>query len=91
MIKVIVPFPSHEEQIAISNVLNRLDSKIELNHAMNCSLEAVGAALFRRWFVDFEFPNQEGKPYKTTGEKCNTTKNCKWRYPKTGQLNGLVT
>lgn len=82
LIKVIVPFPSHEEQIAISNVLNRLDSKIELNHAMNCSLEAVGAALFRRWFVDFEFPNQEGKPYKTTGGKMQYNEELQMEIPE---------
>ena len=34
---------------------------------MNRTLEAVGEAVFKRWFVDFEFPNQEGKPYKSTG------------------------
>jgi type I restriction enzyme S subunit len=34
---------------------------------MNKTLEAVGEAVFKRWFVDFEFPNQEGKPYKSSG------------------------
>jgi type I restriction enzyme S subunit len=34
---------------------------------MNSTLEAIGQALFKRWFVDFEFPNQEGKPYKSSG------------------------
>ncbi|NLD64958.1 MAG: hypothetical protein GX648_00105 [Crenarchaeota archaeon] len=61
--------PSLKEQTFIANLLSSLDSKIQLNHQMNCSLEAVGAALFRRWFVDFEFPNQEGKPYRSTGGK----------------------
>ena len=36
---------------------------------MNRTLEAVGEAVFKRWFVDFEFPNQEGKPYKSSGGK----------------------
>ena len=66
--------PSLKEQTFIANLLSSLDSKIQLNHQMNCSLEAVGAALFRRWFVDFEFPNQEGKPYRSTGGKMQYNK-----------------
>jgi type I restriction enzyme S subunit len=62
-----IPVPSIPEQSAISNVLDALDSKIELNHQMNRTLEAIGHAVFERWFVDFEFPNEEGKPYKSSG------------------------
>ena len=49
------------------NPLKLIDSKIELNRKMNTYLEAIGQAVFKRWFVDFEFPNQEGKPYKSSG------------------------
>jgi type I restriction enzyme S subunit len=55
------------EQNEIVETLSNLDYKIQLNKQMNRALEAVGAAVFRRWFVDFEFPNQEGKPYKSSG------------------------
>ena len=41
---------------------------------MNKTLEAVGEAVFKRWFVDFEFPNQEGKPYKSSGGEMVSTK-----------------
>ena len=34
---------------------------------MNTTLEEIAQALFKRWFVDFEFPNEEGKPYKSSG------------------------
>ena len=61
--------PSIKEQIFIAKILSALDQKIELNQRMNQSLEDVGEAVFKRWFVDFEFPNQEGKPYKSTGGK----------------------
>lgn len=64
-----VTLPPKTEQEGISKILSVIDTKIELNQRMNCALEAVGAALFRRWFVDFEFPNQEGKPYRSTGGK----------------------
>ena len=62
-----IPVPSIPEQSAISDVLDVLDSKIELNHQMNKTLEAIGRAVFERWFVDFEFLNEEGKPYKSSG------------------------
>jgi type I restriction enzyme, S subunit len=59
--------PPLSKQGAIADVLGGLDDKIELNQQMNRTLEAIGKAMFRHWFVDFEFPNEEGKPYKSTG------------------------
>ncbi len=47
------------EQCAIAKIFGDLDEKIELNHQMNKTLEAIGQALFKRWFVDFEFPGYE--------------------------------
>jgi type I restriction enzyme S subunit len=62
-----IPFPSITEQKLIAQLLSHLDEKIELNQQMNKTLEAVGQAVFKHWFVDFEFPNPEGKPYKSSG------------------------
>lgn len=59
--------PPFEEQKLIAEILSSLDEKIELNRRMNKTLEEMGKALFKRWFVDFEFPNEEGKPYKSSG------------------------
>ena len=59
--------PPYNEQIAIADILSSLDEKIELNNQMNETLEEMAQALFKRWFVDFEFPNEEGKPYKSSG------------------------
>ena len=59
--------PCIEEQKKISDVLCSLDTKIELNNEMNKTLEEMAQALFKRWFVDFEFPDEEGKPYKSSG------------------------
>jgi type I restriction enzyme, S subunit len=67
LVKVFVPLPSYEEQVGIASMLSLLDSKIELNQKMNETLEIIGQVVFKRWFVDFEFPNQEGKPYKSSG------------------------
>lgn len=57
--------PDYQRQIA--TILSSLDDKIELNRKMNKTLEEMGKTLFKRWFVDFEFPNGNGKPYKSGG------------------------
>lgn len=58
---------SIEEQEKIANILSSLDDKIELNNEMNKTLEEMAESIFKRWFVDFEFPNEDGKPYKSSG------------------------
>lgn len=55
------------EQRAIAAVLSSLDDKIELLRSQNKTLENISQALFKRWFVEFEFPNEKGKPYKSSG------------------------
>ena len=62
-----IPLPPLETQREIAHVLGTLDDKIELNRRMNKTLEEIAQALFKHWFIDFEFPNEEGKPYKTSG------------------------
>ncbi|MBP8591419.1 restriction endonuclease subunit S [Candidatus Shapirobacteria bacterium] len=64
---IILAIPPVSEQQRIASILSSLDDKIELNRQMNKTLEEIGKALFKRWFVDFEFPNDEGKPYKSSG------------------------
>lgn len=54
-------------QRKVVNILKSLDDKIELNNRINANLEEQAQALFRRWFVDFEFPNEQGLPYKSNG------------------------
>ncbi|MBE2941258.1 restriction endonuclease subunit S [Anoxybacillus flavithermus] len=61
--------PELKEQKAIANMLNILDEKIELNKEMNKTLEEMAQTIFKRWFVDFEFPNENGEPYKSSGGK----------------------
>lgn len=58
---------TREEQDRIVNILSSLDEKIELNNEMNKTLEEMAQALFKRWFLDFEFPNEDGEPYKSSG------------------------
>ena len=63
--------PPLPEQQGIVKVLGVLDDKIELSQRMNETLEAIAKAIFKHWFVDFEFPNEDGKPYKSSGGKFN--------------------
>jgi type I restriction enzyme S subunit len=64
-LKVVLPRLPEQQQIA--SVLSSLDDKIQLNRRMNKTLEEIGKALFKHWFVDFEFPNENGEPYKSSG------------------------
>lgn len=59
--------PSLQEQKDIGNLLHALHARINLNLRMNQTLEAIGKALFKRWFINFEFPNEDGEPYKSSG------------------------
>lgn len=65
----LIPYPPFPEQRAIAKILSDLDEKIELNRQMNKTLESIAQTIFKHWFVDFEFPNEQGKPYKLSGGK----------------------
>jgi type I restriction enzyme S subunit len=62
-----LPVPPLAEQKAIAKLLSDLDEKIEINKKVNENLEEMGQALFKHWFVDFEFPKSSGLPYKSNG------------------------
>ncbi len=62
-----VPYHSLETQGKIAHILGTLDDKIELNRKMCKTLEEIAQTLFKHWFIDFEFPNEQGKPYKSSG------------------------
>ena len=61
--------PDLQSQQKISAVLSALDDKIALNRRMNAKLEQMAKRLFDHWFVQFDFPNADGKPYKASGGK----------------------
>ncbi len=62
-----VALPPKSQQEKIAKTLSDIDEKIELNQQMNKTLEAIAQAIFKRWFIDFEFPNENGRPYKSSG------------------------
>ena len=59
--------PELDDQKAIGRLLASLDEKIQLNKRINDNLEAMAKQLYDYWFVQFDFPNEEGKPYKSSG------------------------
>ena len=67
--KLEISLPPLEEQRRIAGILGAIDDKIENNRRINTNLELQAQALYKQWFVDFEFPNEEGNPYKSSGGK----------------------
>ena len=59
--------PNIEKQTKIAQILQTLDKKIIINRQINQNLEAMAKQLYDYWFVQFDFPNEEGKPYKSSG------------------------
>jgi len=72
-IKDLLKFKFNDVPLEIQNkivkVLDHLDKKIELNNQINDNLYEISKRLYKRWFIDYEFPNEDGKPYKSSGEK----------------------
>lgn len=58
-----------DEQEHLIRILRYIDSKIENNNKINAELESLAKTIYDYWFLQFEFPNEEGKPYKSSGGK----------------------
>ena len=92
-LKLIMP-PTKNEQNKLVSILASIDRKIELNQAINQNLEAMAKQLYDYWFVQFDFPNEEGKPYKSSGGKMVWNEKLKRVIPKGWEirpLNSLIT
>jgi len=61
--------PSLEDQKQIGNIFSDIDRKISLNRAINKNLEALAKQIYDYWFVQFDFPDENGRPYKSSGGK----------------------
>jgi len=66
-----LPIPSIKKQQEIVKEYHTVVSRIKLNEKLNQKLEETAQTLYKHWFIDFEFPNTEGKPYKSNGGKMN--------------------
>ncbi len=64
-----LPVPSIEKQYEIVKEYNTIVNRIKLNEQLNRKLEETAQAFYKHWFVDFEFPNENRQPYKSSGGK----------------------
>lgn len=67
MCEVELPIPSIEKQREIVREYNVIQNRIALNNQLIAKLEETAQAIYKQWFVDFEFPDENGKPYKSNG------------------------
>lgn len=74
--------PSLNIQIKTSNFLSVLDSKIELNNKIISELESMAETIYDYWFLQFDFPNENGKPYKSSGGKMVWNEDLKREIPE---------
>jgi type I restriction enzyme S subunit len=81
--------PEIKEQKKIAAILSALDAKIDLNNRINAELEAMAKTLYDYWFVQFDFPDKNGKPYKSSGGKLVWNKELKREIPEGWEVTDL--
>ncbi|HFI0036524.1 TPA: restriction endonuclease subunit S [Streptococcus suis] len=88
---------TYSQQVDIANCLDLLDQKIAINNQINEELEAMAKTLYDYWFVQFDFPDENGKPYKSSGGKMVYNDQLKreipegWGVKQLGELSTYVT
>lgn len=84
-----INLPDKTDQQKIASVLSVLDSKIVLNNKINIELDAMVKTLYDYWFVQFDFPDKNGKPYKSSGGKMVWSEELKREIPEGWKINNL--
>lgn len=84
-----IVLPSIKVQETISNVLSLLDNKIINNNKINDELESMSKTLYDYWFLQFEFPNENGKPYKSSGGKMVWNEELKREIPEGWEVSKI--
>lgn len=78
-----------KNKIGIGSFLSSLDEKIALNRHINARLEQMAKRLYDYWFVQFDFPNSDGKPYKSSGRKMVYNAELKREIPEGWEVGNL--
>jgi len=81
--------PAREIQDKIASLLDSIDSKIESNNKINMELESMAKTIYDYWFLQFEFPNGDGKPYKSAGGKMVWNEELNREIPEGWRVNSL--
>jgi type I restriction enzyme S subunit len=79
-----------DAQKEISQVLASIDKKIQLNNKINAELEAIAKLIYDYWFVQFDFPDANGKPYKSSGGKMVYNEELKRKVPEGWKIESLM-
>ena len=87
--EVPIAYPKLSTQQAISGILESIDRKIALNNRINAELEKTAKLLYDYWFVQFDFPNAEGKPYRASGGEMVYNEQLKREIPKGWRIDKL--
>ncbi|MCE2156134.1 restriction endonuclease subunit S [Streptococcus thermophilus] len=77
-----LPIKISDDCNKISKILDNIDKKIQINNKINQELEAMAKTLYDYWFVQFDFPDQNGKPYKSSGGKMVYNQDLKREIPE---------
>ena len=85
-----IPLIPLEEQTRIGDIFSSIDQKIALNRQINDNLEAMAKQLYDYWFVQFDFPNEVGKPYKSSGGKMIWNEKLKREIPEGWYCGNLL-
>lgn len=85
-----IKVPDKNIQQKIASVLSALDDKIELNNKINAELEAMAKTIYDYWFVQFDFPDKNGKPYKSSGGKMVYNEILKREIPEGWEVKSLL-
>ena len=89
-----ISLPPYDAQLRIAGVLGSIDEKIELNRRKIAELEALAKTIYDYWFVQFDFPDKDGKPYKSSGGKMVWNDQLKREVPEgweVGKLSNICT
>ena len=84
-----VPVIPLQKQKQIGEIFSALDKKIELNKQINQNLEAMAKQLYDYWFVQFDFPDENGKPYKSSGGKMIWNEKLKREIPENWKVKSI--
>ena len=81
--------PSIQNQKAIARILSNIDRKIDNNNTINAELEAMAKTIYDYWFLQFEFPDENGKPYKSSGGKMVYNEELKREIPEGWEVSNI--
>lgn len=87
--KIIIDLPDYSKQVEIADSIEKYDLKVENNNKIISQLESMAKTLYDYWFLQFEFPNEEGKPYKSSGGKMVYNEELKREIPEVWEVKTI--